>query len=84
MYVSGQLMFKTKQLCVQGSLIKRKFAAHYWKIETKAGKVGRSYLSEQRDPFSFLPYSFGRKVNLVALNLGKQAFFIGVHFLRWH
>lgn len=42
------------------------------------------YGSEQRDPFSLLSHSSGRIVNLVALNLGKQAFFVGTYFLKWH
>lgn len=40
----------------KGVLLKESFAAHDWKIETKAGEVGSSYLWEWTErSFLFLP-----------------------------
>lgn len=80
---SGQFLLKKQNSFVPSrGLIKRRFCCTWLKDWNKT-LVDSFYLWEWTEG-SFSPsHSSGRKVNPVALNLGKQAFFIGIHFLMW-
>lgn len=65
-------------------LLEVSFVTFDWKIETKQWWSWPVLsLRVNREGFLF-PYSSSRKVNPVALNLGKQAFCIKIRFLNWH
>lgn len=82
----GQFLFKTtKPLCFQQGLIKREVLLHLiGRLKQNSSEACGSYLCEWTERSFLSPsHSSGRKVNLVALNLGSRLVFIAVHFLKW-